>query len=504
MDPTRSRPALRDANRTNLGICLWPRPLPLHLLVLIITLSGVLVAPRASRAETRPRYGGTLRMMLQWTPSALELPATTSPSDYWDATRTLSLIGDTLVKFDSLGRPQPGLAIAWQSDANGRSWHFTLRHGVKFHDGSSVTVDAITQILSAANPSWKVRPSAGSLLIEGDNLGPSLLAELALPRNLLLRRNVNGIPVGTGPFVVAEWQPGKLLKLAANDESWAGRPFLDAMEIEFGKSLRDQSIAFELDKCDVIETAPSSSANSRQGVSSSSLPVDLLTLVFEANAKTHDPRLREALALAIDRKPIQSVVLLKGAGEPAASILPNWMTGYSVLFSTQPNPQRARALLAGSRQPALNLSYDPSDAQAKLIAERLALNAREVGITVQVSLSGPEDIRLMRIILPSPDPATALSEAARQMGLPAPALQATPGDPSVEVLFRAERSFLEDYSVIPLFHLPLAGMANPRVRGWGPGSLIVWDESVENLSDVSLTDRRADRIPDVRTGAGPR
>ena len=42
----------------------------------------------------------------------------------------------------------------------------------------------------------------------------------------------------------------------------------------------------------------------------------------------------EALALAIDRKPIQSV-LLKGAGEPTASILPNWMTGYSAAFSTQ-------------------------------------------------------------------------------------------------------------------------------------------------------------------------
>jgi peptide/nickel transport system substrate-binding protein len=86
--------------------------------------------------------------------------------------------------------------------------------------------------------------------------------------------------------------------------------------------------------------------------------VELLALVFSANSKAQDPRLREALALAIDRKPIQSV-LLKGAGEPAASILPNWMTGYSAVFSAQANPQRARALLADSRPPALNLSYDP-------------------------------------------------------------------------------------------------------------------------------------------------
>ena len=36
------------------------------------------------------------------------------------------------------------------------------------------------------------------------------------------------------------------LKLAANEDSWAGRPFVDAVEIEFGKSLRDQAIALEL------------------------------------------------------------------------------------------------------------------------------------------------------------------------------------------------------------------------------------------------------------------
>src|SRR5260370_32802844 len=288
---------------------------------------------------------------------------------------------------------------------------------------------------------------------------PSLLAELALPRNLGLKRNGRGLPIGTGPFFIVEWQPGKLLKLAANEESWAGRPFVDAVEIEFGKSLRDQAIALELDKADIIE-AVSQAANGaeRHGTSSSSssslsLPVELLALVFSANSKAQDPRLREALALAIDRKPIQSV-LLKGAGEPAAGILPNWMTGYSAVFSSQANPQRARTLLTGSRQPTLNLNYDPRDPQAQLIAERIALNAREVGITVQVSLSGAEDIRLARPVLPSPDPLTSLGEAARQMGLPQPAFPATRGN-SLDDLYQAERSLLDGYAVIPLFHFPL-------------------------------------------------
>jgi peptide/nickel transport system substrate-binding protein len=454
-------------------------------------IASTIAASLAVSAATRPHYGGTLRVMLQSAPDALDLPANATPADYWDAARTLSLIGDTLVKLDAQGRPQPALAVAWQSDPNARHWQFTLRRGVKFHDGSAASPAAIAQILGALHSGWNVRAAVDSLSIESETPMPALLAELALPRNLLLKRNPNHLPIGTGPFLIAEWQPGKLLRLAANEESWAGRPFVDAVEIEVGKSLRDQAIALELDKTDAIEAAPQAASGAQRHSTppSLSLPVELLALVFFANSKTQDPRLRETLALAIDRKPIQSV-LLKGAGVPAASILPNWMTGYSAVFSAQPNPQRARTLLADSRQPTLNLSYDPRDPQAQLIAERIALNAREVGITVQVSLSGAEDIRLMRVALPSPDPATSLGEAARQLGLPQPALPAMPGNNSLEDLYQAERGLLAGYAVIPLFHLSLASAASARVRDWEPGRPGDWNESGLSLADVWLADSR--------------
>src|SRR5208283_3752920 len=503
-----SRPRL--CSRAKLGNCLCPRQSWICHSLLAATLIILMIASPAT-AETRPHYGGTLRVMLQSSPQSLDLPANAIPSDYWDAARTLSLIGDTLVKLDAQDRPQPALAVAWQSDPTARHWQLTLRRGGKFQHGSTASPAASALIMGALHPNWNVRTSADSISIESETPMPSLLAELALPRNLLFKRNVNvngnGVPIGTGPFLVAGWQPGKLLKLAANEESWAGRPFVDAIEIEFGKSLRDQAIALELDKADVIATTPlAATASDRRNPSSSvslSLPVELLALVFPANSKAQDPGLREALALAMDRKPIQSV-LLKGAGEPAASILPNWMTGYSAVFSTQANPQRACAVLADSRQPALNLSYDPRDPQAQLIAERITLNTHEVGITVQVSLSGAEDIRLMRIVLPSPDPATALAEAARQLGLPQAAVPATPHGNTLDDLYQAERSALDGYSVIPLFHLPVATAANPRVRGWGPDRLGDWSTAGFSLADAWLSDQRlADQGPDSRS-YGPR
>jgi peptide/nickel transport system substrate-binding protein len=469
-------------------------------LAVVSVASAALAVFATATAETRPHYGGTLRVTLQSAPSVLEVPMNAPPADYWDLSRTLSLIGDTLIKLDAQGRPQPALAIAWQSDGSAHHWQFTLRRGAKFHDGSAASPAAIAQMLGALHPNWILRAAPDSISIDSDAPMPTLLAELALPRNLLLKRNANGVPIGTGAFVVAEWQPGKLLKLAAFEDSWEGRPFVDAVEIEFGKSLRDQAIVLELDKTDIIEAIPQAASGSqRRGSStSSSLPVELLALVFSANSKAQDPRLREALALAIDRKPIQSV-LLRGAGEPTASILPNWMTGYSEVFSAQTNLQRARTMLADSKRTVSNLSYglsyDPRDPQAQLIAERIALNAREAGITLQVSLSGAEDIRLMRVVLPSPDPATSLVEAARQMGLPLPGLS-TPRASSLDDLYQSERALLDGYSVIPLFHLPVESAAGARVRGWEPDRPGEWNAASFSLANLWLEEQRpADSRP---------
>lgn len=434
----------------------------------------------AATAATRPRYGGTLRVTLQSAPNTLDLPANSAPADYWDAARVLSLLADNLVTLDAQNRAHPALAIAWQSEATAKHWQFTMRHGVKFHDGSMASAGAIAQILGALHSDWNVHASGDSLAMDLDTSVPSLLAELALPRNLILKRNASGLPIGTGAFRVAEWQPGKLLKLAANEESWSGRPFLDAVEIEFGKSLRDQAIALELGKTDVTEAATQAAGSNASPRIRTSLPVELMALVFSANSKAQESRLREALALSIDRKPIQSV-LLKGAGEPAASVLPNWMTGYSSVFSTQADVHRANVVLAESRQPSLTLSYDPRDPQAQLIAERIALNAREAGITVQVSLSGADDFRLVRVVLPSADPATSIQEAARHLGLPQPVLRSN----AVEDLYQAEHTLLDGHMVIPLFHLPVASVASARVRDWAPDRLGGW-----NLPDLWLEDAR--------------
>ena len=97
----------------------------------------------------------------------------------------------------------------------------------------------------------------------------------------------------------------------------------------------------------------------------------------------------------------------------------------------------------------------------------------------------------MRVVLPSPDPATSLTEAARQLGLPQPAFPAASRGNGLDDLYQAERSALDGYSVIPLFHLPVASAASARVRGWGPDDRLgEWGEAGHSLADVWLADQR--------------
>src|ERR1019366_1949080 len=110
----------------------------------------------AATPATRPRYGGTLRVAMQSAPMTLATPATSTPTDYWDMARVLSLVGDTLIRIDAESRLQPALALTWQSDSTARHWQFTLHHGVKFHDGTLASAAAIAQTLGVPHPDWNI------------------------------------------------------------------------------------------------------------------------------------------------------------------------------------------------------------------------------------------------------------------------------------------------------------------------------------------------------------
>jgi peptide/nickel transport system substrate-binding protein len=450
-----------------------------------LVVSSMMVGALAAKAETRPQYGGVLHVAMRAAPTLLDpaeldqsklAPVEIAQADWFGRRSLTMLLFDTLVSTDENVRVQPSLATSWQTSKvnqqGSQRWQFRIRRGVKFHDGTPLSAEIAAASLRATNPTWmvNVNMSADAESVVIDSSDPDLLAELALPRNAIVKRNPGNAPSGTGPFHIVDWQPGKKLALAAEENCWRGRPFLDAIEIEMGKSFRDQMTALELGKAELVEVAPeqvhqfSQNRVSQEGRLASSTPMELLALLFTRDvASPEEKLLREALALSVERGSIRSV-LLQGAGQPTASILPNWMSGYGFVFPTDADLPRARHAREQVRtMPTWTIGYDGGDAVARLLAERIALNAKDAGLSLQPTPAASADLQLVRIPLASVNPWIALANVATLTGMPAGKVRGG----SAEDLYASEVALLATQRVIPLFHLPVSYAASATLKNWG-------------------------------------
>jgi ABC-type transport system substrate-binding protein len=380
----------------------------------------------AIAATARPRYGGVLRVELRRPVIDVLLDDRFAPAVF-----------DRLISLDGRGEPKAALAVSWQSEA-GR-WRFRLRPGVRFHDGTPLTAAIAAGALEAAGA------TAGA---DSVTLPASIpLTELARPRYPIFRKTPEGAISGTGPFRVAEFAPGRGLVLSANEEHWAGRPFLDQIQVRLGADSSG----------DIVEGSLNRPLGAAPWVSS---PANLLALVLPAG----DPKIREAIALSVDRVAIHSVLLRK-QGAVAAGLLPQWLSGYSFLFAPSRDQARVRQLAASP----LTVGYDPADPLERAIAERVAVNAREAGVTLRAT-PGPAAARVVRLRITSRDPGIALAEIAAALGL-----GSTKPPVTLEACYLMERSLLDGYRVIPLAHVPDIVNLGPRVRNWTGWNLdTVW------------------------------
>jgi hypothetical protein len=167
---------------------------------------------------------------------------------------------------------------------------------------------------------------------------------------------------------------------------------------------------------------------------------------------------------------------LQAAGLPTGSILPTWISGYGFVFPSTADLAKARQLRGQAHSvPNWKLGYDNGDSLDRLLAERIALNARDAGLSVQPIVSSASDVRLVRIPLTSFDPWIALQELESEVGLSGPV--AAPKAESVENLYAAEQSLLATRRVIPLFHLPVSYTSAVGLKGWTLQPDGAWDLS---------------------------
>jgi oligopeptide transport system substrate-binding protein len=332
----------------------------------LLLLSPSAPAQIPASPEPVPQFGGMYRRLLTNNPTSLD-PALAT--DVYSGTIIRQLF-DGLVQFDAHLNPLPALAEYWEASRDGRTWTFSLRQGVAFHNGREVTAEdfvySFTRPLDSPKPGLLTEllsrlkgaddfMQGKATRVEGlqavDRYTLRLVLEEPLASSIVLlslgdasvvpREEVERLgerfgqaPVGTGPFKFVRWEPDHELVLEANPQYYEGRPFLDAVIYKLGGKFEEEFAEFlhggleeaivPSDRTDAVATAPQYQAY--QLIRKPTL--SLLYLGFNTQVKPFDDRrVRQAFNYAVDRQAIVQTITKMGS-ITATGALPPGMAGH--------------------------------------------------------------------------------------------------------------------------------------------------------------------------------
>ena len=377
--------------------------------LLLVFLCLILwTAPAAAQA---PVAGGTLTVCQPAEPPGLDPTGNTAAA----IDRVVyANIYEGLVKVDSRGGFVPGLASAWKVSADGLTYTFPLRKGVRFHNGEHFDAAVAKWNLQRAadpqngNPHPEYfkgiaaieTPDSHTLVIRLANVDALFIAHLAEGDAVMLPLQAYAAaksdPVGTGPFQFVKWVRGDRVEMARFDGYWnPALPYLDRVIFRFISDPAAQIAALKAGDIDVIgyiaapESAMLLEKDKRFKVFAGTTTGEVI-MSTNNQAPPFDNRLvRQALAHAIDRQAVIDLVMF-GYGTPIGSHWSPATPYYVDLTGRFPyDTVKARALLAQAGYPdgfaatiKLPAIYSYSKRAGEVIADMFA----KVGIDLTIEI----------------------------------------------------------------------------------------------------------------------
>src|SRR5689334_1730893 len=261
-----------------------------------------------------------------------------------------SALFDTLTTLDANGKPQPKLALSWEPSEDFKMWTFKLRPGVKFHDGTPFNAAAFKANFDRQkDPANKCRCAfyiAGVISVEApDDLTvvynlkdpavnfPSLVsyanqnAAVHSPTAWKTKGDdYNRNPVGTGPYILKSWTAGDRMVLEKNPNYWnKDHIYLDRINLKPLPDAQSRFASLQSGEADIIWDDEADADNIQKAQKDPKLAVHTyvgsgaqVAALNTKSAPLDDVRVRQALAMAIDRKK-WSQALTNGLWRPASN-----------------------------------------------------------------------------------------------------------------------------------------------------------------------------------------
>ena len=359
----------------------------------------------------KPIYGGTLTIALSAEPPGLD--PTTSPAATIKRVVHYNML-EGLLKVDRNGKVVPALAKSYNISKDGREYTFNLYQGIKFHDGSPCTAEDVKfsferlldpktaavnrkyymgvesiQVINPLTVKFKVKKFDSNFLFNVARGDAVIVSRQAIDR-------LKSQPVGTGPFRFVEWKRGDSVVMVRNPEYYVkGIPYLEKVVFKFIPDPSAQLAALRAGDVDVLaydlspENAPMLEKDPRFKVLKGHTTTDVIMAINNSRKPFNDPRVRQAITLAIDRKAIIEGAVA-GYGSPIGSHMDPTNPYYIDLSGLYPyNLEKAKKLLAEAGYPngfEAVLKLPEPYAYARRSGEIIADQLSKVGIKLTLEV----------------------------------------------------------------------------------------------------------------------
>lgn len=369
--------------------------------------------------------GGKVLTLMQTEP-----PRSMDPADQ-TATFTANILDtmyESLTQFDQNLDIKPLLATKWAPSKDGKTWTFTLRPGVKFHDGTPMNAAAVVYSfqrhldekrgLAASGRFRKIiskvtAPNATTVVFTLKNAYPAFPRLMSSTSAAIIsptadkKGTLGRVPVGTGPYKFTEWKSAEYVSEARNPAYWGKKPSLDGLKWTWTSEPSVLNLAIQSGQADVVNPLPpiftqtlknNSQVNILQGKGASVFWLALNTKLKPLD----DARVRQALSYATDQKALVAT-LLRGYGQIANSPLAPADFGYDPTVPAYTySVEKAKELLKAAGYPdgiSINVASQESDANIVQALQgmwakagiKLDIKQMESGVWTQAAFGTPEE-----------------------------------------------------------------------------------------------------------------